>query len=166
MSNYQEKLKRKAAAWILKSLCTNDLWFDENKRAKSIHRNYLYIPLFDLAHCSKKYDLNTLKEGCYLLQKNNHLTIWGDDYDQRAMLIQISETGVEAYQKSLYNYYNSGLIKKGIAISAAIAVTAAIVIGVQKYSSESRHNKYYHHAGNKNAMIESPQRSTAFLKLH
>jgi len=143
MSNYQEKLKKNAAAWILKSLYSNDLWQENTSRKKSRVR-YLFIPLFDLAQASNRYDLNTLREACYMLQDNSHLTVWGDDYDSRAMLVQISEEGVEAYKKSFYASSRSLQIKKGFTAIVAATTVAAIVIGFSKHGGMKQQKSSTH----------------------
>src|SRR5580698_8276819 len=139
MSIYYENQKRSAAAWILRTLCTNSLWFDETSEKKGPGRTYLFIPLFDIAESSKRYDLNTLKETCYFLQKNNHVNIWGDDFDSRAMLVQVSDEGVSAYKKSFYGSHYLTVIKRGITAIAAAAAIIAIVIGVGRYTSGMKH---------------------------
>jgi hypothetical protein len=165
MSNYYENQKQSAAAWILRSLCTNSLWFDETKEKKGSARNYLFIPLFNIAQSSGKYDLNTLKESCYLLQKNNHVTIWGDDFDPRAMLVQVSDEGITAYKKSFYGSYNLAVIKKGITAIAVAAAVVAIVIGIGRYTSGMRHEKYQRNAQEKNGASDVSQKSTTLLQV-
>ena len=164
MSAYYERQKKSAAAWVLKTLCTNDLWFDENAGKKNSGKNYLYIPLFDIAQASRSYDLTTLKETCYLLQENNHINIWGDDYDPRAMLVQVSDEGIKAYKKSFYRYDYSSAIKRGVTVIAALAAIIAIVIGVGRFTSGIKNEKYQPHADSKNKISGTSQKSTASLK--
>ncbi len=143
MSNYQEKLKKNAAAWILKSLYTNDLWYETTTRRNS-PKNYLFIPLFDLSQASTRYDLHTLREACYMLQDNSHLTVWGDDYDSRAMLVQISEEGTEAYKRSIYAPSNSLQLKKGFTAVVAATAVAAMVIGFSKHGGMKQQKSSSH----------------------
>ena len=149
MSTFYEKQKCHAAAWILRSLCKNSLWFDDSIERDGTDRNYLYIPLFNIAESSKRYDLNTLKEACYFLRKNNHLNIWGDDFDPRAMLVQVSDEGIEAHKKSFYGNYYLTVAKRKIGAITGIAAAIAIVIGVGKYTSSLKHAKYQQHAENR-----------------
>ncbi|HLK27953.1 MAG TPA: hypothetical protein VKT28_05185 [Puia sp.] len=162
MSTHQEKKKRSAAAWILQSLCTNDLWFDESPRKQS--RNYLFIPLFDIAHSSGKFELNTLKESCYLLHENGHLNIWGDEYDPRAMLIQITEDGVKAYKRSFYGRNYASIFKKSFAAITAIFILATVAMGMNKLMVQLNPPKYIPQSNNKNKVNDASQKSTASLK--
>jgi hypothetical protein len=81
-----------AAAWVLKSLSTNNNWFDEIRHAghQNFEREYHYIPLYDLAQASIRFDISTLKDACYILKDNNHADIWGDDFEPYGMLVQIT----------------------------------------------------------------------------
>ena len=154
MNNYHEKLRKNAAAWILKGLSTNDLWFDENNAKKKEDKNYLFIPLFDIAFASKNYDFNTLKEACYLLSENGHVNIWGDDYDPRAMLVQISENGVEAYRDCYYGRYYQPFIKKAVTAIAAIGILFILVSGLNKFISESRQHRNLPRVQGSTAMVK------------
>jgi hypothetical protein len=163
MSTYFKNTKSVAASWILKSLYTNDLWFDEAPNRKK-DKNYLYIPLFDIAQESKKFDLITLKEACYFLQKNSHVNIWGDDFDSSAMLVQISEEGIEAYKKAFYGKSLSLPLKKIFAAASVILVIIAITTKVQRYSASNRFYKYQPPTENKNRTTESLQKTTASIR--
>jgi hypothetical protein len=155
MGMYYEKQKKHAAAWLLKSLYTNDLWFDERVKRKDAVRNYLYVPLFDIADTSRKYDLNTLKDTCYLLKQNSHLNIWGDDYDPRAMLVQISDEGIRAYRKSFYGGNVSAIIRKSLTAIAALAAVIAVLVSISRFVSVLKHDNYRLHAENK-APLQRP----------
>jgi len=79
-----------------------------------------------------------------MLQENSHLTIWGDDYDSRGMLVQISEEGVEAYKKSFYAPSNSSQIKKGFTAVVAATAIAAMVIGFSKHGGMKQQKSSSH----------------------
>jgi hypothetical protein len=164
MSTLYENQKRHAAAWILKSLCTNHLWLGESSREKKSDRNYMFIPLFNIAEASKRYDLNTLKETCYLLRKNNHINIWGDDFDPRAMLVQISDEGIKAYKKSLYGNYTLTVVKRKLTAITGIAAAIAIVIGVGKFTSAMKHQKFQTQVEAKKKAVDASQNATADIK--
>jgi hypothetical protein len=164
MSTFFEKQKRHAAAWILKSLSTNHLWVDESSQEKKSGKNYMFIPLFNIAEASKRYDLNTLKETCYLLKKNNHVTIWGDDFDARAMLVQISDEGIRAHRKSLYGNYTLTVVKRKLTGIIGIAAAIAIVIGVGKFTSAMKHQRFQTQVETKEKAADASQNATADLK--
>src|SRR5579871_4660207 len=98
MNTNSSNQKQHASAWILKTLCTNRRWFDEVRLAgeENFERQYHYIPLIDIAQSSARYDIRVLRDACYELQKNNHLDIWGDDYEPYGMLVQVTQDGVDA----------------------------------------------------------------------
>src|ERR1700722_13683340 len=113
-----------AAAWILKGLCTNRQWFDDIRHAgrQNFEREYHYIPLIDLAQSSARYDIRTLKDACYLLQQNNHIDIWGDDYEAYGMLVQVSELGVLAHEELYYGKENKSIVRRAIGVFATVTI--------------------------------------------
>lgn len=123
-----------AAAWILKGLCTNHHWFDEIRHAghENFEREYHYIPLIDLAQASTRFDIRTLKDACYLLQENNHVDIWGDDYEAYGMLVQVSESGVYAHESFHYGKENRSVLKRAIGVFATLSLIVAIAVGINK----------------------------------
>jgi hypothetical protein len=123
-----------AAAWILKSLCTNSRWYDEIRHAgkDSFEKEYHYIPLIDITQASMRFNISTLKDACYLLQENNHVDIWGDDYEPYGMLVQVSEEGVAAFENSYYGKEKRGVLRKAIGVFATVTTIVAIAIGINK----------------------------------
>jgi hypothetical protein len=152
MSAQYEKLKRRTAGWVLKSLYTNELWFDTNPAKKNAPKNYLFIPLFDLAQTSTKYDIPTIKDACYLLNENGHINIWSDDYDSRAMLIQLSEEGAKAYKQFFYGHDIESVVKKSATAMAAAAMFLSIVVGINKYGSILKSTKNQYRNSSRNDM--------------
>ena len=102
---------------------------------KKSTKNYLFIPIFDIAQASRSYNLETVKDACYLLHQNNHVNIWGDDYDSRAMLVQLSEEGIRAHKQSFYGNDLESFFRKGLTYVAATVMLMALIIGINKYNS-------------------------------
>ncbi|MBS1948204.1 MAG: hypothetical protein JST47_10595 [Bacteroidetes bacterium] len=143
MNKNYEKLKKKAAAKVLKILYTNELWFDKPPSKKDGDRNYLFIPIFDIAQASKNYNLDTIKDACYLLHQNNHVNIWGEDHDARAMMVQLSDDGAKAHKQFFYGRNVGYFMKQGIALIAAMAMILFSVTGINKFTtSKSQKNQY------------------------
>ena len=102
MNTSSDKIRRQAAAWILKVLQNNEDWQVREKEDSIV--NYYYVPLLEIAQNSKKYNISILKDATYLLMKNKHVDIWGDDYDPYGMLVKVLDEGIEAQKKSFYLY--------------------------------------------------------------
>jgi hypothetical protein len=153
-----------AAAWILKNLSTNRQWFDEIRHAghDNFERDYHYIPLYDLAQACVRHDIRTLKDTCYMLKENNHIDIWGDDFEPYGMLVQISTEGVSAYKESYYAKSETSFSKKAIGIFATLTVIAALVIGINK-TFVHKQDKNTTHDYNKTKTSEVPVKTTAFV---
>jgi hypothetical protein len=126
--------KQYATAWILKALCTNRRWFDEIRQAgqENFERQYHYIPLIDIAQSSAKYDIKSLKEACYELQKNNHIDIWGDDYEPYGMLVQVTSDGVSANEELFYGKEAGSLVKRALNIFAVVTTLIVIALGINR----------------------------------
>jgi len=166
MITRHEKQQRHAASWILKSLCTNESWTEELRGRKKTHKRYLYVPLFSIAGQSKRYDLNTLKETCYLLRKNRHVHIWGDDFDPRAMLVQVSAEGIEAHKKSLYGNYTLMLVRRNLAAATGIAAAVAIVIGMGRYTATMKHAVFQNQMESKQKAGDASQNADVSFRKH
>ncbi|MBS1915765.1 MAG: hypothetical protein JST87_05770 [Bacteroidetes bacterium] len=126
--------KQHASAWILKTLCTNRRWFDEMRLAgqQNFERQYHYIPLIDIAQSSARYDIRVLRDACYELQKNNHLDIWGDDYEPYGMLVQVTAEGVGANEQLFYGKEATSIMKRALNIFAVVTTIIVIAIGLNK----------------------------------
>jgi 3',5'-cyclic AMP phosphodiesterase CpdA len=146
-----------AAAWLLKNLSTNRNWFDEIRHAgyDNFERDYHYIPLFDLCQLSPKYDIATLKDACYMLKQNNHVDIWGDDFEPYGMLVQISPSGLNACEESFYVQKEKSKSKRAIGVFATLTLIIALAIGI---------NKTFVHKQDKSQVHDtSKAKTTAFL---
>jgi hypothetical protein len=108
-----------AAAWILKSLSSNIAWFDEVRLAgrKNFEKKYHFIPLIDISLVCERYDINVLKDACYLLKHNEDVDIWGDDFEPFGMLVQISEKGLDSCRRSTYSRGQNFILKSLIALT-------------------------------------------------
>jgi hypothetical protein len=146
-----------AAAWLLKNLSTNRNWFDEIRHAgyDNFERDYHYIPLYDLSQISTKYDIATLKDACYMLKQNNHVDIWGDDFEPYGMLVQISASGLNACEESFYVRKENNKSKRAIGVFATLTLIIALAIGI---------NKSFVHKQDKNQSHDiNKAKTTAFL---
>ena len=132
--NTETAVDQTAAAWILKVLCTNPRWFDEIRHAgaESFEKEYHYIPLIDITQSSVRFDIRTLKDACYLLQENNHIDIWGDDFEPYGMLVQVSEEGVAAFENAYYGREKRNFARRAIGVFATLTTIVAIAIGINK----------------------------------
>lgn len=153
-----------AASWILKNLSTNRQWFDEIRHAghDNFEREYHYIPLYDLAQLTVKYDIATLKDASYMLKNNNHIDIWGDDFEPYGMLVQITSEGLGASNDSFYGRNEKSISKKVVGIFATLTVIVALVIGFNK-TSLHKQDKNTHDYNNKVKTSEATPKTTAFL---
>ncbi|MES1223136.1 MAG: hypothetical protein ABUT20_47020 [Bacteroidota bacterium] len=126
--------KQCASAWVLKALCSNRRWFDEIRLGgkDNFERQYHFIPLIDLAQSSARYDIRALRDACYQLQKNNHLEIWGDDYEPYGMLVQVTSEGVTANENLFYGKEAGSIIKRALNIFAVVTTLTIIAIGLNK----------------------------------
>ena len=123
-----------AAAWLLKNLSTNRDWFDEIRHAgyENFERDYHFIPLLDLSLLSTKYDIATLKDACYMLKQNNHVDIWGDDFEPYGMLVQILPSGLNACEQSFYGDFGKSKSRKAIGVFATLTLLIALAIGINR----------------------------------
>jgi hypothetical protein len=156
---------QQAAAWILKSLCNNRQWFDEIRLAgyQDFERKYNYIPLFDLSQASDKYDIRILKDACYLLRENNHVDIWGDDYEPYGMLVQVSSQGVIASNELFYGRESRTIARKAVGVFATLTTIIAIAIGINKTLMHKQKNQAPEYNKTKTTTDILPK-ATAFLK--
>jgi hypothetical protein len=108
-----------AAAWILKSLSSNIAWFDEIRLAgrKNFEKKYHFIPLIDISLVCERYDINVLKDACYLLKRNDDVDIWGDDFEPFGMLVQISEKGLDSGRRSSYARGQQSILRSLLALA-------------------------------------------------
>lgn len=163
MNNQSINPLQDAASWILKNLSTNRQWFDEIRHAghDNFEREYHYIPLYDLAQLTIKYDIATLKDASYMLKNNNHVDIWGDDFEPYGMLVQITSEGIGACNDSFYGRNEKSISKKLVGIFATLTVIVALVIGFNKTLLHKQDKNA--HDYNKTKTTEAASKTTAFL---
>jgi hypothetical protein len=164
MNNQSINQSQDAASWILKNLSTNRQWFDEIRHAghDNFEREYHYIPLYDLAQLTIKYDIATLKDACYLLKNNNHVDIWGDDFEPYGMLVQITSEGIGACRDFFYGKNEKSISKRAVGVFAMLTVIIALVIGFNK-TLLHKQDKNSAHDYNKAKTSEAANKTTAFL---
>ena len=92
--------------------------------------------------------------------------IWGDDFDPRAMLVQVSAEGIEAHKKSLYGNYTLMLVRRNLAAATGIAAAVAIVIGMGRYTATMKHAVFQNQMESKQKAGDASQNADVSFRKH
>jgi len=101
-----------------------------------------------------------------MLRKNRHVKIWGDDFDPRAMMVQVSGEGIKAHKKSFYGNYTLTVVRRNLAAATGIAAAIAVVIGMGKYTAAMKQAPAPNQAESKQKAGDASQSDAVSFRKH